>query len=70
MNFARHHHNLIFFSKVVGRYCIPSMDYFTTYLKDLSSIFDSGDTIEKWISDIKNSWHIILASLGIAFLVG
>jgi len=53
----------------VDRYCVPTLEYFDE-LGAIGNTTDSGDVIEKWVSDIEVSWTIILASLGIAFIIG
>ena len=35
-----------------------------------TALSDNLDTLSKWISDCKVSWKIILASTGIAFILG
>jgi len=51
-----------------SRYCIPSVT--TTALSSVTSFFDSSDSLENWISDIRESWQVILVSIGVAFAIG
>ncbi len=55
--------------KVFGRICFPSSDFFLDKMEGLASELDI-DNLEEWFSDIKTSWPIILASAGIAIVIG
>jgi len=52
----------------VDRFCIPAAaeDYFGGAA---DTVFNS-DMLEQWISDIRQTWQVLVASFGVAFLLG
>jgi len=55
----------------VSRFCVPTLG------QDTSGIFSSAsdtlfnsDMLQNWISDIRQTWQVIIASFGVAFLLG
>lgn len=54
-----------------GRVCLPSGASAAAVLTKIGDAFGASDTsnLEKYISDIKTAWGIILGSVGIAFVI-
>jgi hypothetical protein len=48
------------------RFCLPQVADFSSATK---AIFNS-EVLEQWVSDIRETWPVILASMGVAFLIG
>ena len=56
---------------VVNRFCMPAGIYYSN-LSSLTSGIEGtgGDRITQWIADLQTTWQIILATLGIAIVLG
>jgi hypothetical protein len=48
------------------RFCIPQIADFSSATQ---AIFNS-EVLEQWVSDIRQTWPVILASMGLAFIIG
>jgi hypothetical protein len=52
----------------VERLCIPTKA--VTQASTATSALFSSDLLEQWVSDIRTTWPVIAASIGIAFVIG
>jgi len=52
----------------VDRFCVPSATE-EIFGSATSTVFDS-DMLEQWISDIRNTWQVLVCSFGVAFALG
>jgi choline transporter-like protein 2/4/5 len=52
----------------VDRFCVPSK--LEDVLGDAADTIFNSDMLEQWISDIRETWEVLVCSFGIAFLLG
>lgn len=52
-----------------GKICFPSTSMILEKMEDLTDKVDAEDLAE-WFNDIKDTWPIIIASAGIAIVIG
>jgi len=52
----------------VGRFCVPTA--VEGALSSASSTIFNSDMLEQWISDIRQTWQVLVGSFGVAFLLG
>jgi len=55
----------------VDRFCVPTLGQDTSgAFSSASSTLFNSDMLEQWISDIRQTWQVLVASFGVAFLLG
>lgn len=57
-------------TSLFDRVCVPAFITNIENTEVTSALSNAFDTLSKWISDVKLSWKIILASVGMAFVFG
>lgn len=57
-------------SSFLSRYCLPSAVLDSGVFGDATSQVMNNDRVQEWMSDLRTTWGIILATVGIAFVLG